>query len=1320
MGTMLRAAYHETPWGQAQDLFDEKVGSRLTPLKQKLINAIETPQPQMNPTAPKGVVGQAVDDAVGTVLPNPETIQNVGVPAAQAVTSTLASQLPTTSGDVAQLAALDIGIPAVTKLAPKIFPVLGRDVGPAISKIFGRGPEGSPKPPADATPEPPAEAAAPVEPVDKPPSLRAEETAAPEDLPPSLAQTEPAVPPESYQAWEQNVQPEQLDVIAKARQVRDSQPPTADLHTHPETGEYTQEREILHREIESDPHYHDPAGRAPEGTQPVARIVIGLPASGKTSGLESLIGPEAAKSSILMDNDRIKERLPEYNGANAGSLHAESSYIEHKILRRLVDERYNITHTVVGKTEKNVKGLIDLYKKNGYRVELYHMDVHPHTAATRAMNRFAETGRFVDPRYIIDEVGLKPKQTYDRLKTEVDAYGQASTEVPPGSPPRLLEQAERSRRSRAGIPDSSTAGLPGSEASREETQGSLNPPVEPQLEKLFPKPKSGETGAVTLGSESVRPDVYGREYTKWDEAQRALIDRNHVIKYKPGAEIAPAFESAGGKYTESYVAASTFTGKARGAWETAFQDRNEILKPLKNAADREVFNKVAWMRHFIDLDRLGKTTSGVTAEAAQTELVRLRAAIGPERFDRIARVANDFTKWYSQARLKMMVQGKLITPETAETLQARYPNYIPTEILDSEMKKIDSIYEPLQPLGRVKAGFLKTKKGTTANVNTDVLDVTSRGFAQVAMAAEKQKVIDKIADEFGTTIGRREFQDGQMVTRVNPKNIPPGWIRSNVKVSDGRVIAVSPQVDRLLRGLDVESMDMVTTAMSKYNAIFRHSATAWRTAFGLGHVVRAFESALINRRPIAGEAAFLPSILKGISSAVKESLGIPDELYREWITGGGGFGGLASSVKASSTQKIPFRLLSGHEQLLRVAEAPLEALGRMTRVSDNVIRLAEYARLKPTQLPEALKILQSRRVPIDFEKYGDAMRVMNRWVPFVNDKVQADVNALQIAQHHPMLTIGRLTAYAAAPAAALYAYNHRDQATRDLDEMVPERFKEQNFYVHTGMKTSDGNPIVIAVPKKGPIAMVSNMVEGLMEKANKDPAFEQRLKDYTATAETQKMASMLLPPAFRAPLEQAFNVDMYSGRPIVNDRLKNVSPRYQFNPGTSNTARFIGEKTGISPVRLEAGARSIFPASSQILQGSSSMFKKSVPVPRQERDSIYSAQAFEPFVKVPAVHYNLDEERARDYNQSNDQAGRTPAFMLNQAYSQYLRDQTPDNLRLLQDWAAKTPRDQRVRAMQQARRDYINQQLSSGERARRQVPLKRRGRFSAETGVGMP
>lgn len=834
----------------------------------------------------------------------------------------------------------------------------------------------------------------------------------------------------------------------------------------------------------------------------------------------------------------------------------------------------------------------------------------------------------------------------------------------------------------------------------------------PNLKKLFPEKPSGEAGFATLGKEATGPQP---AYGSWQEAQRALIDRYQPIKYKAGAEIAPEFSNAGGKYTDAYVMASTFTGKARGAWEMAFNERNQILKPLQNFQDRQVFDRIVWLRHFMDLDRLGKTTSGVTAEFAQKELAEMRLALGAERFNRIAQVATDFTKWYSRSRLSMMVKGKLISPETAQMLEERYPNYVPTEILDTEMKKVDPLYEPLQPLGRVKAGFLKTKVGTDKLVNTDVLDVTSRGYAQVAMAAEKQKVIDKIADEFGQTIGQRLFQDGQLITKVNPTKIPAGWIRSNVKVSDGRIIAVSPEVDRLLRGLDVESLDMVSTAMSKFNAVFRHSATGWRTAFAMGHAVRAFESALINRRPIPNEAAFIPSLIRGTTSAVKEALGIPDALYREWITGGGGFGGLATSVKAASTQKIPFRLLSGSEQLKAIAESPFEALGKFTRASDNVIRLSEYARLKPTDLPEPLKILQSRRVPIDFEKYGDSMRLMNRWVPFINDKVQADVNALQVARDHPIMTVGRLTAYAAAPAVAFYAWN---QKFPDLEKLVPERFKEQYFYVQTGNKTSDGNPIVIAVPKKGPIALISNITDGLLEKASKNPAFQQRLKDYEPSAMAQKAAATVLPPLFRAPVEQAFNVNMYNGQPIVSDKLKDVQPKYQFKPYTTNTARYIGEKTGMSPVRLESAARSIFPASGQVFEAASPLFKKSVSLPREEKDSVYAAQNFQPFVRVPAQHYSLPEEQARDYEQTQREAGRTPAFMLNQAYARYLTDRTPENLQRVQDWAQQTPPQQRVRAMQQARRDFVNQQLSPEERARRRVPLIRRGRFSASLQEG--
>ncbi|MEG1931773.1 MAG: hypothetical protein RR075_01540, partial [Pygmaiobacter sp.] len=83
------------------------------------------------------------------------------------------------------------------------------------------------------------------------------------------------------------------------------------------------------------------------------------------------------------------------------------------------------------------------FKLEGYTVNLSLNELDADKAARRSIQRFVNTGRFVDPEYV-KSVGLKPSETYDILKQEAicDGYTKYSNDVPKGSPARFIESTD--------------------------------------------------------------------------------------------------------------------------------------------------------------------------------------------------------------------------------------------------------------------------------------------------------------------------------------------------------------------------------------------------------------------------------------------------------------------------------------------------------------------------------------------------------------------------------------------------------------------------------------------------------------------------------------------------------------------------------------------------------------------------------------------------------------------------------------------------------------------------------------------------------------
>ena len=176
----------------------------------------------------------------------------------------------------------------------------------------------------------------------------------------------------------------------------------------------------------------------------IANIVIGPPAAGKSSVFADPLS-KRWKARII-DADMAKELLPEFNkGRGAGIVHEESSMIAEKVLKRSARKGENIILPIVGKDQAKLMRIATKLKKKGYTVNLYLNHVPPETAAQRAVERFTTTGRFVDPAYVLNEVGEKPLENFNQVKSHpiFNYYEHRSNNVARGESPKLIERSRR-------------------------------------------------------------------------------------------------------------------------------------------------------------------------------------------------------------------------------------------------------------------------------------------------------------------------------------------------------------------------------------------------------------------------------------------------------------------------------------------------------------------------------------------------------------------------------------------------------------------------------------------------------------------------------------------------------------------------------------------------------------------------------------------------------------------------------------------------------------------------------------------------------------
>jgi predicted ABC-type ATPase len=199
-------------------------------------------------------------------------------------------------------------------------------------------------------------------------------------------------------------------------------PQTKTFHFDEKTGQYSKERKRLHAEIIN--KYKKEVVCITE-SQPIAILMGGSPASGKSSFLKKY-SPYLLQEEILrVDADEIRAKLPEYKGWNASQTQQETKDIVNTLLSDKVVGIPCDFDMIYDGTMNNVKGyipLIDMLKKRGYMVFIAYIDNVPKDVIIdRLLKRYQKTGRFV-PIEVVDDFFSKGKTAFNELKDKVDGY----------------------------------------------------------------------------------------------------------------------------------------------------------------------------------------------------------------------------------------------------------------------------------------------------------------------------------------------------------------------------------------------------------------------------------------------------------------------------------------------------------------------------------------------------------------------------------------------------------------------------------------------------------------------------------------------------------------------------------------------------------------------------------------------------------------------------------------------------------------------------------------------------------------------------------
>jgi len=219
----------------------------------------------------------------------------------------------------------------------------------------------------------------------------------------------------------------------------------------------------------------------------------------------------------------------------------------------------------------------------------------------------------------------------------------------------------------------------------------------------------------------------------------------------------------------------------------------------------------------------------------------------------------------------------------------------------------------------------------------------------------------------------------------------------------------------------------------------------------------------------------------------------------------------------------------------------------------------------------------AKNLTVDFSKNGWITKEVNQYTPFFNARVQGTVNMITT-----LMTPGgmaRFGAFIVAPGLLLWAINKDDEEYQEHSEFD----KDNYFFIPKMWKIEEGESKFLKLPiARGYNDLLAFMRRSLEQATGSErKEVDKRVEDIKSMPLDYLMSS--LPPIFKIPIEIHSNFSFFRERQLVNDFYKGTALESQFNDWTSESAKFIGPKIGMSPIIFDHMVTSTFTRYAQLV-----------------------------------------------------------------------------------------------------------------------------------------
>ena len=531
-----------------------------------------------------------------------------------------------------------------------------------------------------------------------------------------------------------------------------------------------------------------------------------------------------------------------------------------------------------------------------------------------------------------------------------------------------------------------------------------------------------------------------------------------------------------------------------------------------------------------------------TPEAFTEENCEKYIRDGKEKYDQAQRDLVHF----SNTTAAILADSGVISNKRYQELLKSWPNYVPLFRVFEENKDIDF------------GDSMKKIKGSMRDI-VNPLESIVHNTVEFVKKAEKNKAKSLLAD-FARCDGT-----GWLVEEVDNNSPNTETVITFYENGQRKYLETDPSIVKAVNNMDRRNSNAVLKFLHAITSVARACFTMASPEFAFRNIFRDYADAFVYNKfgyisPV--------DLARGFWHAFRR-----DKVYYEWLSSGAAQAS-AVSLDRNYTQEMIDKLGKTWKRRLASKQffpALLEALQKAGEYSEYATRIAMYEKAKAglnkgRTRQDAMNALigaafESRDL-MDFARHGKAGAFWNKLVPFANASIQGmnkfyrtfdwrNGNKKEVVR-----ASARLLLSGCLLPALLFLMHHDDDWFKELPDWVKE--------THWVFKVGD---TIIRIPKGSDVGVrfLSNAVEkGMAEAFNHD-----RVKATEYFMPLYDSLPNFLPIAILPLLEASLNRSTFTGRNIVPQYQEKFTPKMQYGPYTTGMAKFLGEKLGVAPSKID-------------------------------------------------------------------------------------------------------------------------------------------------------